>query len=144
MQVGVDEQEPFHYDIYHNTIYRQSTYINMNDQKHVSENLPLTETVFLILLSMVKGPIHGYAIMKDVHRLSYERIDLSTGTLYGALKRMRTQGWIEPAELSGKQVRGRERKGYRMTALGQNIFKADLKRLQGLIQAVRMRVSGEM
>lgn len=117
---------------------------NMTNNAELSSLLPLTETSFFILLSMVKGPIHGYAIMKDVHRLSYERISLSTGTLYGALKRMVAQGWIEPAELSDKRISGRERKGYRLTDFGQALLKAELARLQSLIQAVRMRISGDI
>ena len=116
----------------------------MTNPPELSSLLPLTETSFLILLSMVKGPIHGYAIMKDVQRLSYERISLSTGTLYGALKRMVEQGWIEPAELAGKRINGRARKGYRLTDFWQALLKAELARLQSLIQAVRMRVSGEI
>ena len=30
------------------------------------DNLPLSEAVFFILLSLAPGPKHGYAIMKDV------------------------------------------------------------------------------
>ena len=68
----------------------------------VQENLPLTESTFYILLSLAPGPKHGYAIMKDVKMLSESRDLLSTGTLYGAIKRLLDQGWIlrvdEPAE----------------------------------------------
>ena len=57
--------------------------------------LPLSEAVFFILLSLAPGPRHGYAILKEVATLSQERVNLSTGTLYGALKRMLEQNWIE-------------------------------------------------
>ncbi len=56
--------------------------------------LPLSEAVFLILLSLMPGPKHGYAIMKDVQALSENRVSLSTGTLYGALKRLLKQEWV--------------------------------------------------
>ena len=112
--------------------------------KPVQSELPLSETTFFILLSMIKEPKHGYGIMKDVLLLSQQRIELSTGTLYGALKRMQENAWIEPAELPHEQATGRERKGYRLTPYGQKIVKAELARLQSIIQAVRLRVSGEI
>jgi DNA-binding PadR family transcriptional regulator len=54
--------------------------------------IPLTESTYFILLSLSSKPKHGYAIMKDVWILSNDRIILSTGTLYGALKRLLEQG----------------------------------------------------
>jgi len=36
--------------------------------------LPLSEATFFILLSLSSGPRHGYAIMKEVHQMSNERI----------------------------------------------------------------------
>ena len=55
---------------------------------------PLSEAVLLILLSMAEEPRHGYAILKDVEELSHGRVRLSTGTLYGALRRMLDDRWI--------------------------------------------------
>ena len=56
------------------------------------ENTPLTEATYFIMLSLSREPRHGYAIMKDVQSLSEDRVILSTGTLYGALKRLLKQG----------------------------------------------------
>ena len=50
--------------------------------------LPLTEPVLLILLSLAGEPRHGYSILKDVEQMSDGRVCLSTGTLYGALRRL--------------------------------------------------------
>ena len=55
---------------------------------------PLTESTYFILLSLSPEPKHGYAIMKEVQELSEGRVVLSTGTLYGALKRLLDEGWI--------------------------------------------------
>ena len=43
------------------------------------DNLPLSEAVFFILLSLVPRARHGYAIMKEVEVLSDSRVSLSTG-----------------------------------------------------------------
>ena len=56
--------------------------------------LPLREPTFFILLSLSLGPKHGYAILKEVESLSECRVKLSTGTLYGAIKRLLDRGWI--------------------------------------------------
>ena len=59
---------------------------------------PLTEPVLLVLLSLAQQPRHGYSIMKDVEQMSDGRVMLSTGTLYGALQRLLSRGWIEQFE----------------------------------------------
>ena len=58
-------------------------------------NKPLTEPVLLILLSLAEKPRHGYSLMKDIESLSNGRVRLSTGTLYGALRRLLEDLWIE-------------------------------------------------
>ncbi|MFW6184775.1 MAG: PadR family transcriptional regulator [Chloroflexota bacterium] len=103
----------------------------------VKEHLPLPETTFLILLSLARAPRHGYAIMQDVAELSEGRLQMSTGTLYGGLRRMLEQGWIERFDEKSKVVDGRARKAYRLTELGRKILNADVARMQSLLQAVR-------
>ena len=97
-----------------------------------------------ILLSLAPGPRHGYAILKDVQMLSDDRIVLSTGTLYGALKRLLEQGWIERVDDPGPNDTDRERKAYALTQTGRRILKAEVERLQKLIAtARRLRATGE-
>ena len=111
----------------------------------IQSQLPLTETTLLILLSLVPQPRHGYAIMKEVEALSHGRVQLSTGTLYGAIKRMLEQGWIERYdETVVDDERGqsrRERKAYRLTDLGQRILEAETARLQSLIAVSQQRTA---
>ncbi len=57
--------------------------------------LRMTEPVLLILLSLADQPRHGYAILQDTEQMSNGRVRLSTGTLYGALRRLLEDGWIE-------------------------------------------------
>ena len=99
----------------------------------VKTNLPLSEATFLILLSLAAQPRHGYAIMKEVTALSDGRVQLSTGTLYGAPKRLLDQGWIE--RFDETVINGRERKAYRLTDLGRCILDAETARLQNLVRA---------
>jgi DNA-binding PadR family transcriptional regulator len=101
--------------------------------------LPLTETTFFILVSLAPGPRHGYAIQKDIQALSSGRVFLSTGTLYGAIKRLVEQGWIERLDGPPPNGTGRVRKEYRLTRLGRRTFDAEVDRLQSLVQLVQLR-----
>ena len=97
-----------------------------------------------ILLSLAPGPRHGYAIMKDVQMLSDDRIVLSTGTLYGALKRLLEQGWIERVDDPEPNDTDRERKAYALTQTGRRILKAEVERLKKLVATARhLRATGE-
>src|SRR5216683_4583686 len=86
----------------------------------IMEFLPLTEPVLLILLSLAGQPRHGYSILKDVERMSDGRVVLSTGTLYGALRRLLDDRWIGRFE---EDEASRDRHAYRLTPKGrENLF----------------------
>lgn len=100
------------------------------------------------MLSLAPRPRHGYAIMKDVRALSEGRVVLSTSTLYGALKRLLKQGWIErvnPADTlpASSAHPGRPRKAYALSHLGRGILDAEIERLHTLVTAARLR-TGEV
>lgn len=99
---------------------------------------PLTEATFCILLSLAAGPRHGYAIMQDVQALSSGRVQLSTGTLYGALKRLLDSGWIKRIDAAATDT-GRPAKIYELTALGNAIFNAELTRMRSLVTIAQQR-----
>ena len=116
----------------------------MSLQLGIHDSQPLTETTYLILVSLAPGPKHGYAIMQDVQALSGERIQLSTGTLYGALKRLLQQGYIERAqEKAGASAGpGRPRKTYTLTNPGRRLLDAEVDRLRGLVAAAELWTVG--
>jgi DNA-binding PadR family transcriptional regulator len=104
---------------------------------------PLTEPTYFILLSLSPKPKHGYAIMKDVQTLSESRIVLSTGTLYGALKRLLDQGWIIRMDDINPKGNARDRKVYKLSQHGRHILKEEIARLQKLLIAAKHRVVEE-
>lgn len=114
----------------------------MDTAQEIQSHLPLTETTYFILLSLAYGPRHGYAIIKDVRQLSHERVVLSTGTLYTALKRLLDLGWIRRTADPESKDNGRGRKAYSLTGLGQAILEAELQRLQGLVSVAQLRKLG--
>lgn len=106
-----------------------------------AQNLPLSETTFYILLALAPAPKHGYAIMKEVSALSDGRIELSTGTLYGALKRLLEAGWIEPVRERGVRQSARPRRAYALTGLGRRSLDGEIARLQTLVKAARLQTT---
>ena len=115
----------------------------INTPEHSQPTPPLQEPTFFILLSLAAGPRHGYAMMKDIAYLSDNRVQLSTSTLYTALRRLLEQDWItrEDEPMAGKN--GRERKFYRLTACGHQALAAEVTRLESMVYAARGRQLGE-
>ena len=100
--------------------------------------LPLTEPVFLVLLSLAEQPRHGYSILKDVEKLSAGRVVLSTGTLYGALQRLLSQGWIERFE---DRDTSRDKQAYRLTGKGRRNLQAETERMRHLTKLASLRMA---
>ncbi len=101
-------------------------------------DLPLTEPTLNILLSLARAPAHGYAIMQTVEELSGGRVVLSTGTLYGAVKRLLKSGWITPVD---EPDAPRNRKSYALTDLGRRLLRAETERLERLSALARGRLA---
>jgi len=93
---------------------------------------PISEPVFLILVSLADKPRHGYALMKDIEALSEGRVRLSTGTLYGAIRRLLEDGWIE--RFAQKDT-SRDKQAYRLTTVGRGQLKAEVARMKQLTRA---------
>jgi len=99
---------------------------------------PLSEPVLLILLSLAAEPRHGYAILKDVEELSGNRVRMSTGTLYGAIRRLLEDRWIERF----REVEApRDRQAYRLTSTGRNVVTAEMRRMKLLTRLATLRLA---
>ena len=101
-------------------------------------NLPLTEAVYYILLSLME-PMHGYGIMQNVETLSGGRVRLAAGTLYGAINTLLERGWI--TALPG--ARDSRKKEYQITDLGKEAVAAEITRLQELLKNGREIMGGD-
>ena len=102
------------------------------------QSLPLTEPVLLIMLSLAGQPRHGYSILKDVEEMSDSRVQLSTGTLFCALRRLLDDGWIERYE---ERERPRGRQAYRLSARGRSNLQTEINRMKHLTQLASLRVA---
>jgi PadR family transcriptional regulator, regulatory protein PadR len=96
------------------------------------EPKPLTEPVLFILMSLSGEPKHGYALMKEIEELSGGRVRLSTGTLYGALRRLLADRWIERF---AQEDTSRDKQAYRLTAEGRARMHIEVERMRQLMRA---------
>ena len=101
---------------------------------------PLTPAVYHILLALVDGDKHGYAIMKDVEDQTAGLIKLGPGTLYGTIKRLLTSGLIvEVDERPDPELDDERRRYYHLTALGHQFALQENQRLTQAVKAAHKR-----
>jgi len=97
--------------------------------------LPLTPALFHVLLSLADGEKHGYAILKEVEQRTTGSVVLSTGTLYGIIKRLLADGLIRESA-AGSDHR---RTAYRLTAFGRRVALAEAERLRDLVMSAQAK-----
>jgi len=112
----------------------------VNAYTSLSSIVPLSEPTFYILLSLVPGEKHGYAILKDVKVLSDGKLTLSTSTLYTALNRLLDQNLIERHPHQPESGSNRPRKVYRLTALGRRVLESETQRMQVMLSAAHLHL----
>jgi PadR family transcriptional regulator len=105
--------------------------------RHVADAPTISEPVFFILASLANEARHGYSLLKDIERITDGRVRLSTGTLYGALRRMLDSGWIERFETEDSS---RDKQTYRLTTLGLSVLRQEHDRLKQLTRIASSRL----
>lgn len=98
------------------------------------KDLPLTEAVYYILLALRK-PNHGYGITQEVEEMTGGRVSLGAGTLYGAIQTLQKKGWID---IYSVDTESRKKKEYMITEAGREVFEAERKRLQELLDNAKL------
>jgi len=108
--------------------------------KPPESNVPLTPAMFHVLLALAGDDLHGYAILKDVELRTNGEVKLSTGTLYGIIKRLLNDGLIaERSERPAAIHDDERRRYYRLTAKGREVAGAEAERLERVVALARSR-----
>ena len=102
--------------------------------------LPLPTAQVHILLALVTGDKHGYAIMSEVEALTEGSVTMGPGTLYGTIKRM-LKAWLveETDERPDPELDDERRRYYRLTALGALVLDAEVARMEQLARTAHLR-----
>src|SRR5262245_58990348 len=102
--------------------------------------LPLKNNWFHILVSLVGGEQHGYAIVQDVLERSQGKVRLWPATLYGSLKRLIQEGLIvESSERPAPEFDDARRRYYKLTPLGRRVLDLESQRLKDLVRILQSR-----
>lgn len=105
-----------------------------------TEPAPLTPALHHVLLALLQGERHGYAIMQDVERITDGTLRMGPGTLYGALKRLLESGLVEEAGERDDPNVDERRRYYRITSAGRSAIAAETARLRRLVDFAHDRL----
>jgi DNA-binding PadR family transcriptional regulator len=100
---------------------------------------PLTNAMFHVLLALSDGDKHGYAILKEVVDQTNGEVQLSTGTLYGIIKRLLESGLIKEVRKPAIKNDDSRRRYYHLTESGREMAVAEAKRLEKLVLRARSK-----
>ena len=109
-------------------------------KRNPEELLPLSLSVFHILLSLADSERHGYGIMKETSARTDGKVRLGPGILYGNIKRLIEDGLIEKSqERPDPELDDERRRYYRLTQFGQGVMVAETRRLANLVGMARSK-----
>jgi DNA-binding PadR family transcriptional regulator len=97
---------------------------------------PLPAASLHIVLALLDGELHGYALMGRVTELSDGAVRMGPGTLYGTLNRLVDDGLIEETTDLVTRDDSERRRYYRLTSDGRAVAGAELARLQAMVHRV--------
>lgn len=103
---------------------------------------PLPAASLHIVLALLGGELHGYALMRRVSELSDGAVKMGPGTLYGTLNRLVDDGLIIETTDRAAHADSERRRYYELTPNGRAIALTELARLQTLVHSVAEHLAG--
>jgi transcriptional regulator len=95
----------------------------------------LQGTLDMLVLKVVgRGPAHGYAIAREIRRISKDVLQVQQGSLYPALHKLEKKRWLK-AEWRATET-GREAKYHSLTAKGREQLEAERDNWNRLSEAI--------
>jgi len=88
----------------------------------------------LILRTLDLGAMHGWGISQRIQQMSGEVLRVNQGSLYPALHRLESAGWISSEW--GASENNRQAKFYRLTRAGQRQLRAETESWARMTEAV--------
>ena len=101
---------------------------------HETATIPPGTLHMLILNTLQRGPLHGYAIAQRIHLISEDVLQVEEGSLYPALQRMLVKGWVT-ADWTRSET-GRRVRVYKLTTAGRKQLGAEVSEFDRVIKAV--------
>ena len=103
-------------------------------------HLPLKPVDLQLLLALAAEERHGYGLVQAIEEATDGLVRLDPGNLYRVVKRLLAAGLVAESERRDAPDLGDERRRYyRLTALGERVLSAELRRLQALLRSSTVR-----
>ena len=94
----------------------------------------------LILQTLALEPMHGWGISQRIQQVSDDVLRVNQGSLYPALQRLETAGWIDSEW--GASENNRQAKFYRLTRTGQKQLRTESESWARMTEAVGKVLKG--
>ena len=88
----------------------------------------------MILETLRRGPLHGYALARHIQQRSNDLLQVEEGSLYPALQRMLKEGWV--AAEWGLSSRNRRVRIYRITTAGQKKLRMEVASFERMLDGI--------
>lgn len=99
---------------------------------------PLSRSAMYVLLAIGPEERHGYAIMREIARITDGATRLGPGGVYTTIKRLLDDGLIEESdERPDPDLDDQRRRYYRLTGAGRAVAGAEVRRLETLVRTAR-------
>jgi len=97
----------------------------------------LPGTLYLLVLrTLSRGPLHGYAIAKRIKEASRDGLQIEDGSLYPALNRMLVKGWL--AAEWGVSENNRKARFYRLTPNGRRQLEKEAGEFGRMVRSIQL------
>jgi DNA-binding PadR family transcriptional regulator len=99
---------------------------------------PISRTAMHVLIAIGPEERHGYAIMREIERMTEGATRLGPGGVYTTIKRLLDDGLIEESdERPDPDLDDQRRRYYRLTPTGRAVAAAEVRRLENLVRVAR-------
>jgi transcriptional regulator len=88
----------------------------------------------LILQTLRRGPLHGYAIAQHIQQTSDDILQIEEGSLYPALQRLLRECWVVADW--GVSARNRKVRTYKLTAAGRKQLDREIAGFDRLLSGI--------
>jgi transcriptional regulator len=88
----------------------------------------------LILNTLKRAPLHGYAIAQSIKRRSGDVLTVEEGSLYPALQRLLLRGWVK-AQWKLTET-NRQARYYTLTTVGRKQLGSELSQFEEMVAAI--------
>jgi DNA-binding PadR family transcriptional regulator len=116
---------------------RPQVLLTLDPQRMPPSNLdnlrPLKPVELELLLALVGGERHGYALTQQIAEQTDGLVRLEPGNLYRVIKRLLGAGLIRETDRPNADAADERRRYYRLTATGARLLDAELARMRAVL-----------